>query len=80
MTRLAVLSVVALALAGCISAPGGEMTPESADTTEKRDCMEQARDYVQENMTTIANEWRTHEQYKQYQKCLWEKQQAQQSQ
>jgi len=36
-------------------------------------CWQQAEDYIRANMSSIANEWRQHEKYKHYQRCLAER-------
>lgn len=70
--RSVVLFVMISTLAACTSAS----LERQAGAGAKQDCMQEANDYLKENMATIANEKREYEKYKYYQKCLWERQQS----
>lgn len=63
--RTLCLLILTIGISACASS-----LERQAGTASKGDCRDQARNYVQANMATIANEWRAHEEYKQYQKCL----------
>lgn len=41
-----------------------------AGSATRGDCWQQAEAHIRANMASIANEWREHEKYKHYQKCL----------
>lgn len=63
--RIALLAVIALALSGCATS-----LERQAGSAARDDCWQQAQAYIQANMASIANEWREHEKYKHYQRCL----------
>lgn len=66
--RILPLLALALLLSGCAAS-----LERQAGTAAKADCRKQAEAYVRKNMANIANEWREHEEYKRYQRCLAER-------
>jgi len=66
--RTASIALLALAVSACTTSLERQASP-----TARGDCRAQAEAHVRANIASIANEWREHEKYKQYQKCLWER-------
>jgi outer membrane PBP1 activator LpoA protein len=66
--RTFVLVAFAMMLSACTTS-----LEKQAGSAAKGDCRQQAEAYIRANMASIANEWREHEKYKHYQKCLSER-------
>jgi len=63
--RTLCLLILALGVSACTTS-----LERRADSASKHDCQQQAQAHVRANMASIANEWRQHEEYKHYQRCL----------
>lgn len=63
--RTTLLLVFAVMISACATS-----LERQTDSAAQDDCWQRAESYIRANMASIANEWREHEKYKQYQLCL----------